>query len=227
MKKTGILCASDTELAPFLKAMEVRRVTEKTRLKFYEGTIGKIYVIAAYSGVCKVNAAIAAELMIEVFGADTVINAGVAGGMDPKIKLFDTVVAERLVYHDMAQDILTEFHPWMPSVYFPSDEGLLSAARNYAEAAEYPVFFGTIATGEQFIETKGRERIFQAHRPLAVDMESAAVAHVCYVNRVPFLAVRSITDTGEDSGVETFEENCARASERAAEITIGLLQAWG
>lgn len=227
MKKVGILCASDTELAPFLKTMEVRRVTEKTRLKFYEGTIGKIYVIAAYSGVCKVNAAIAAELMIEVFNADAVVNAGVAGGMDPKIKLFDTVVAERLVYHDMAQDILTEFHPWMPSVYFPSDEGLLSAARNYAEAAEYPVFFGTIATGEQFIETKGRERILQAHRPLAVDMESAAVAHVCYVNRVPFLAVRSITDTGEDSGVETFEENCARASERAAEITIGLLQAWG
>ena len=58
-------------------------------------------------------------------------------------------------------------------------------------------------------------------------METAAVAHVCYVNRVPFLAVRSITDTGEDSGVETFEENCARASELAAEITIGLLQGWG
>ena len=227
MKKTGILCASDTELAPFLKAMEVRRVTEKTRLKFYEGTIGKIYVIAAYSGVCKVNAAIAAELMIEVFNADAVVNAGVAGGMDPKIKLFDTVVAERSVYHDVAQDILTEFHPWMPSVYFPSDEGLLSVARNYAEATEHSVFFGTIATGEQFIEAKGRERILQAHSPLAVDMETAAVAHVCYVNRVPFLAVRSITDTGEDSGVETFEENGARASELAAEITIGLLQGWG
>lgn len=226
MKKAGILCASDTELAPFLKAMEVRRITEKTRLKFYEGMIGKIHVIAAYSGVCKVNAAIAAELMIEVFGVGAVVNAGTAGGMDPKIRLFDTVVAERSVYHDMARDILTEFHPWMPSVYFPSDEGLLFAARNYAKAAKYPVFFGTIATGEQFIETKGRECILQAHSPLAVDMESAAVAHVCYVNGVPFLAVRSISDTGEDAGPEAFERNCERASEIAAEVSIGLLRAW-
>lgn len=206
--------------------MEVRRITEKTRLKFYEGVIGKIHVIAAYSGVCKVDAAIAAELMIEVFGVGAVVNAGTAGGMDPKIRLFDTVVAERSVYHDMARDILTEFHLWMPSVYFPSDEGLLFAARNYAKAAKYPVLFGTIATGEQFIETKGRERILQAHSPLAVDMESSAVAHVCYVNGVPFLAVRSISDTGEDAGPEAFERNCERASEIAAEVSIGLLRAW-
>lgn len=72
-EKAGILCAGDTELAPALKAVEVRQVTEKTRLKFYEGTIGKTYVIAACSGVCKVNAAIAAELMIEVFSVGAVV----------------------------------------------------------------------------------------------------------------------------------------------------------
>lgn len=226
MKKAGVLCAGDTELAPFLKAMEIRRITEKALLKFYEGTIGDVRVIAAYSGVCKVNAAIAAELMIEIFGADAVINAGTAGGMDPRVKLFDTVVAERSVYHDVARDILTEFHPWMPSVYFPSDETLLSAARSYAETAERPILFGTIATGEAFIEHEGRERIVQKFNPLAVDMETAAVAHACYVNGVPFLAVRSITDTGEDCGAERFEENCAQASEIAAEAAIGLLQAW-
>ncbi len=68
MKKTGVLCASDTELAPFLKAMEVRRVTEKARLKFYEGTIEKIYVIAAYSGVetFEVNCARASERTAEI-----------------------------------------------------------------------------------------------------------------------------------------------------------------
>ena len=75
MKKAGILCASDTELAPFLKVMEVSRVTEKTMLKFYEGRIQGIPAVAVYSGVCKVNAAVAAELLIEVYGADAVINA--------------------------------------------------------------------------------------------------------------------------------------------------------
>lgn len=77
----GILCAGGTELAPALKAVEVRQVTEKTRLKFYEGTIGKIYVIAACSGMYKVNAAIAAGLMIEVFGVDAVVRPCLKHGL--------------------------------------------------------------------------------------------------------------------------------------------------
>lgn len=226
MKKVGILCASDTELAPFLELMEAGRVTEKAMLRFYEGTIGGIPAAAVYSGVCKVNAAIAAELLAEVFGVDAVINAGTAGGIDPRVRLFDTVVAERSVYHDVAGDILTEFHPWLPSAYFPSDSGLLSAAKTYAKTARHPILFGTIATGELFVENKDRERICQNCAPLAVDMETAGAAHVCYVNRVPFLAVRSITDTSGDSGAGAFERNCARASEIAAEVTVGLLRAW-
>lgn len=226
MKNVGILCASDTELAPFLKAMKIDRIVEKTMLRFYEGTVGSLSITAAYSGVCRVNAAIAAELLIETFGVDAVVNAGTAGGMDPKIKLFDTVIAERSVYHDVAKDILTEFHPWMPSVYFSSDKELLSAARSYAEMVETPIFFGTIATGERFVENKHRERICRTFHPLAVDMETAGAAHACYVNGIPFLAVRSITDTVEDSGAEAFERNCERASEIASDVVVGLLQAW-
>ena len=226
MKKVGILCASDTELAPFWEVMETGRVTERALLKFYEGTMGNVQVAAVYSGVCKVNAAIAAELLIERFAVDALINAGTAGGMDPGVKLFDTVIAERSVYHDVAEDILTEFHPWMPTVYFPSDEGLLSAARKYAETAENPILFGTIATGEVFVENEDRERICKSYNPLAVDMETAAAAHVCCANHVPFLAVRSVTDTGEDSGAEAFERNCERASRLAAEVTAGLLRNW-
>lgn len=225
MKKAGILCAADTELHPFLKRMEVERVVEKAMLRFCEGTIWGIPAIAVYSGVCRVNAAVAAELLIEHFGVDGVINTGTAGGVDPKVRLFDTVIAERSVYHDVSEDILTEFHPWMPSVYFPSSEELLSAARSCTEIR--PILFGTIATGERFIESEAhRERIRKVYAPLAVDMETAAVAHVCYVNRAPFLAVRSITDTAGGDGAADFERNCEQASEIAAEITISILQNW-
>lgn len=226
METVGILCASDTELAPFLKMMDVCRTTEKAMLRFYEGRLRQIPAVAVYSGVCRVNAAIAAELLVEVFGVGAVVNAGTAGGIDPEARLFDTVIAERTVYHDVAKDVLTEFHPWMPSPDFSSGGKLLSAARRYAETAAYPILFGTIATGERFVENRDRERIRQRFAPLAVDMETAGAAHVCYVNRVPFVAVRSITDTGEDSGTEAFERNCERASEIAAEVTAGLLQAW-
>lgn len=226
MKKVGILCASDTELAPFLKAMDIRRTAERAMLRFYEGTLCRIPVTAVYSGVCKVNAAVAAELLIERFAVDGLIAAGTAGGIDPKLRVFDTVVAERSIYHDVAKDILTEFHPWMPSAWFPSDGDLLSAARTYAETAGRPIFFGTIATGEAFIENGDRERLRREQGPLAADMETASAAHVCYVNAVPFLAVRTVTDTGGDSGTEAFERNCQRASEIAAEITAGLLEYW-
>ena len=226
METVGILCASDTELAPFLKMMNVCRTTEKAMLHFYEGRLRQIPVVAVYRGVCRVNAAIAAELLVEVFGVGAVVNAGTAGGIDPEARLFDTVIAEHAVYHDVAKDVLTEFHPWMPSPDFSSGGKLLSAARRYAETAAYPILFGTIATGERFVENRDRERIRQRFAPLAVDMETAGAAHVCYVNRVPFVAVRSITDTGEDSGTEAFERNCERASEIAAEVTAGLLQVW-
>ena len=111
MKKTGILCASDTELEPFLKYIQSPRIIEKAMLKFYSGHIGQAAVVAVYSGVCKVNAAIAAQLLIDVFDVGSIINAGTAGGMDERVQLFDTVISERMAYHDMAEDILTEFHP--------------------------------------------------------------------------------------------------------------------
>jgi len=226
MKRVGILCASDTELAPFLEAMEVDRVTEKALLRFHEGTIREIPVVAVYSGVCKVNAAIAAELLIEVFSVDAVVNAGTAGGLDPKVRLFDTVIAERSVYHDVAEDILTDFHPWLPSVWFPCGPGLLALARQAAERleAERRVFFGRMVTGEHFVEWEARERLAAAWAPLSADMESAAAAHVCYVNRTPFLSVRTITDTREQDGTASFEENCAQAAQLSAEFVREMLR---
>lgn len=226
MKKVGILCASGVELAPFLKVMDIRRTTEKAMLRFHEGYLGGIFAVAVYSGVCRVNAAVAAELLIETYGVDAVVNAGTAGGMAPGVRLFDTVIAERSVYHDVAEDILTEFHPWMPSACFPSDGELLCAARRYAETAERSILFGTIATGERFVENRDRERVGRTLAPLAVDMETAGAAHVCFVNRLPFIAVRSVTDTDEDSGTEAFARNCERASAIAAEVAVGLLQMW-
>lgn len=224
MKKIGILCASDTELAPFLPNIEHLTFTEKAMLRFYEGTIGGIPVVAAYSGVCKVNAAIAAQLFIDVFQADIIINAGTAGGIDETVNLFDTVVAESTAYHDVADDILTEFHPWMESVYFQADKKLLELARVCSQKFPGVVRFGTIVTGESFIEDDGRGEISRRFSPLAVDMESAAVSHVCYVNQIPFLAVRTITDTVSHMGIEHFEENCEKASDISAAFVIRLLQ---
>ena len=177
-----------------------------------------------YSGVCKVNAAVAAQLLIDVYHVDCIINGGTAGGMEESVQLFDTVISERVIYHDVADDILTEFHPWLKNNYFAADENLSTMAKKYSRTAKYPVRFGTMVTGEQFIEDEKREEINRKYAPLSVDMETASVAHVCYVNKIPFLAVRTITDTVTHKGIENFDKNCEAASGISAEIVAGIVE---
>ena len=131
--RVGIICAGDTELAPFLPIIEDCKTTEKAMLKFYEGTIRGVDVVVLYSGVCKVNAAIAAQILVDTYHADCIINAGVAGGMSAKLGIFDTAISTEIAYHDVAEGILTEFHPWMESVYFKADKELLVLSKKAIE----------------------------------------------------------------------------------------------
>lgn len=223
--RVGIICAGDREAAPFLPIIDGCKVTEKAMLKFHEGRIGGIDVVVLYSGVCKVNAAIASQILIDIYDVDAVINAGTAGGMNEKLRIFDTVISTQVAYHDVAPSILTDFHPWMASEYFWADEYLLKLSREAVRKAklEGTVYWGRMVTGEAFITDAGRQRINEEFEPLTVDMETASIAHVCYVNHIPFIAVRCITDTPAHRGTGCFEENCGKASVIAKDITVALL----
>lgn len=222
-KRIGIFCAGDREIAPFLSMLNVDKTTEKIHLRFHEGTLDGVPVVMLYSGVGKVNAASAVQTLISTFGCTAVINAGTAGAMDVSLSVFDTVVGTEYAHHDVAPDILIGFHPWLESIWMKSDKVLLRAAEKAAEAFDRQIHFGRIATGEQFITDAGREEINRTLAPLSVDMESAAAAQVCYVNDVPFLSVRTITDTPGQRGIEVFEANVARASSICAEFIRKLI----
>ena len=223
--RVGIICAGDREVAPFLPIICECKTTEKAMLKFYEGTISNVEVVVLFSGVCKVNAAIATQILIDTFHVNTVINAGTAGGMNEKLEIFDTVISTEVAYHDVSPNILTEFHPWLETVFFKADQGLLSVAKMAVDKLEqkYKVFWGRMVTGEAFIADEGRKKINEQFEPLTVDMETASIAHVCYVNNIPFISVRSITDTASHSGTGHFEENCEKAAGIAKDITVALL----
>lgn len=224
--RIGIICAGDSEVAPFLPQICKCKVTEKAMLKFYEGIISNIEVVVLFSGVCKVNAAIATQILIDTYYADAIINAGTAGGMDEKLEIFDTVISTEVTYHDVSPDILTEFHPWLETVYFKADPQLLKLSRQAVDRLNIKskVYLGRMVTGETFITEEGRQAINEQFSPLTVDMETASIAHVCYVNNIPFISVRSVTDTAKHIGTGHFEENCERASIIASDITIALLK---
>lgn len=225
MKKIGILCASDTELDPFLPHLQKETRKKAGMLTFHEGMFGEQPSVCFYSGVGKVNAAIGTQLLIELFHPDAVICAGTAGAVDDTaLGCFDTVVSEETAYHDMKEDILTEFHPYLSSPFFQADAALLAAAKRAAEKTPLPIRFGRSVTGDAFIESlEVRNTIRRRFSPLSVDMESAAVAHVCYVNKTPFLSVRTITDAANADGAEAFEANVEKASQIAADFVFILL----
>ena len=214
--RIGILCAGDDEAAPFISALENRRVSSKAMLNFHEGRLENIDTVVLFSGVCKVNAAIAAQILIDTYGCRAIINAGTAGGMDPQTRCFDTIVATESAYWDISEDILTEFHPWLDTVFFQTDSRLIALARKVSENMPEGVRFGRIVTWEAFVGDEIRETINARFRPAAVDMETASIAHVCHVNRIPFIAVRTVTDAADCEGPEAFEKNCAAAANKSA-----------
>lgn len=224
--KIGIICAGDREFAPFISAIKEYKITEKAMLKFYEGKLANIDVVALFSGVCKVNSAIATQILIDTFQVDAIINAGTAGGMDERLNLFNVAISTEVAYHDVATHILTEFHPWMDSIYFQADACLLALVKSAASklGIEANVLYGRMVTGEAFISNEGREYINEKFAPLTVDMETASIAHVCYVNNIPFISIRCITDTADHSGTGSFEENCEKASSISKDITVAVLE---
>jgi len=219
--KVGILCAMESELAPFMPLFEKKKQSEEAMLTFHEGILGGVDTVLVACGVCKVNAAIATRVLIDKYGVTAVINAGTSGGMDKKLKILDVGISTEVAYHDVSEHILVRYHPHMESPFFKADPTLVELSRIAASkyAFEGRAYWGRLVTGEAFIDTEGRNYINERYAPLTVDMETAAVAHVCHTARVPFLAIRSVTDTEENSGVETAEVNVARASEIAAELT--------
>ena len=224
--KIGIICAGDREVKPFLSHIQNCIISEKAMLKIYEGTIDGVSVVTLFSGVCKVNAAIATQILIDTYHVNAIVNAGTAGGMDSKLNIFDTVISTQAAYYDVSDGILTEFHPWMSSIYFDSDKLLLDLSRRSIQhkKSDYEVYFGKMVTGEKFIEDNIRDSICSKYAPFSIDMETASIAHVCYVNHIPFIAIRTITDTAMHSGIDNFEKNCEEASGISKDIVLGFLK---
>ena len=224
--RIGVIGPSEDEIKSFIDKCEIKKTEIVAMLTFHAGVYKNVEIVALYCGVCKVNAAIAAQILIDKFEVTHIIVTGVAGAINNKLSIGDTVISTKVAYHDVAKEILTEYHPWMENEFFEADNKLIGLCKKIIDTKEFSqkVFFGKIVTGEAFITDNGRKEIIDRFNPLCVDMETGGIAHVCYVNKIPFIAIRAITDTGEESGVETFESNCVFASKNSIEILKRLLE---
>lgn len=222
-RRIGVIAATENEISPFFEKLTERNVEKKAMLHFHIGTYKDIEIVAVYCGVCKVNAAIAMQILISDYHITQAIMIGVAGAIDESLEIADTVVANEVGYHDVAAHILTEYHPWMETVYFFADEAMRKDIMA-ANSVYTTIVVGKVVTGEAFIDQDGREEIIKNHKPLAVDMETASVAHVCYANNIPFAAIRSVSDTPHESGNVAFEKNLKQAAEKTISVLENYLQ---
>ena len=239
MKKIGIIGAMEVEVNFLRKLMgaEVKK-TEAGGVIFEEGKIHGIDVVLVRSGVGKVNAALCAQRLALQFGCTNVINTGIAGAMESGLGVMDFVVSTDAVYHDMDA---TGFGykkgqiPQMNVFSFEADKNMIEAAKKAFVATEFSkgengkpahkMLEGRIATGDQFISEKEvKARIAEEFSPACVEMEGAAIAHACYLNKVPFVILRCMSDMADDLSSNGYDFNEPVAAELSARVVEKMIQ---
>ena len=192
----GVIVAMSSEQELVSHLLTHKTVKTEDGQIFTEGTLGNHHIVLLQSGIGKVCAAVGAVELIRHYKPDYIINSGVAGSLDKKVGVMDVVVGERTVYHDV--DCFTD-NPrgqiqGLP-LYFEADKKLLQAASQIS--VPQTIHVGLTCSGDQFISNSETLRGIKTYFPegLAVDMESCAIAQVCYMYHVPFLSLRIISDT--------------------------------
>ena len=197
MTKIGIICALSQESEQLVSRLQTQQTVQVGPFEFSKGQLNGCEIIISQSGIGKVNAAIGTLEMIKNFAPDYIINSGVAGGLNPALSTLDSVIGTQYVYHDMWCGEGNEYGQvqGLPT-FFPASSVLLSAAERAYEKTPHAVHTGLICTGDQFVSGAEPVAKILKHFPqaLACDMESTAIAQVCYRYDVPFLCMRLISD---------------------------------
>lgn len=229
MKTIGIIGAMEVEVAILKEKMEDVRIIKKASMDFYEGTLAGKKAVVVRSGIGKVNAGICAQILADVFSVDAIINTGIAGSLNKDINIGDIVLSTDVVQHDMDA---TGFGyrkgqiPQMPVFFFEADEKLRKLAKGVCQEVnpEIQVFEGRIASGDQFVcDQDVKDRIVSEFSAYAAEMEGAAIGQAAYLNEIPFLVVRAISDKADGSAQMDYSEFEKAAVEHSVKLTLNML----
>ncbi|AGK97722.1 5'-methylthioadenosine/adenosylhomocysteine nucleosidase [Clostridium pasteurianum] len=206
----GIIGAMDEEVELLLKKIKLKRKENKASMEFNFGELYEKDLVIVRCGIGKVNAAVCSQILIDDFNVDAVINVGIAGGIGKGIFPGDIVIAENLVQYDMDTSAFGDKIgqiPRLDTYDFKCDSELIELAKKACESFEKNFFTGRIATGDQFVadieKIKWLNKDFGA---VACEMEGGSIAQVCYLNKVPFVVIRSISDNANNGAHMDFEK---------------------
>jgi adenosylhomocysteine nucleosidase len=195
---------------------------EYAGLNFMCGFLNGKSLVIVKSGIGKVNAALCAQALILKFNVTAIINTGIAGALRSGLRVFDFVISSAALYHDFDTTAFGYKKGQVPGMeaVFPADKALgqlaLEAFEKTEFAKDHKAVMGLVASGDQFISDSRQKKTIKANfDPACVEMEGAAIAHACYLNKVPFVIVRCMSDMADESVEQTYsfnEDVCAAAS---------------
>lgn len=230
MNCLGIIGAMEIEVDTLKSRMEVEDVVKKASMEFYKGTYKGKNVVIVRSGVGKVNAAICTQILVDIFGADAVINTGIAGSLQAKIDIGDIVVSTDAIQHDMdatgfgyAKGVI----PQMDTSVFIADETLRKLAKEACEAVNMDIHVheGRVVSGDQFVSDQCvKNSILENFEAYCTEMEGAAIAQAAYLNNIPFVIIRAISDKADGSASMDYSTFEAKAVEHSVNLVDAMIE---
>lgn len=227
----GIIGAMEEEVSGLEEKLEGEKEAVCAGMRFLTGSIGGRKVALVCSGIGKVNAAVAATILVERFHADCILNMGIAGGIAPEVKLGDVVLSIDCQEHDFD---VTAFGyekgciPRMKTSIFPADQRLLELAKSCEEelSSGVTVHTGRVLSGDLFVSSREKkEELYRDFHGICCEMEGAAIAHTAYLYGVPYLVIRAISDQADMTATENYAAFEAQAIENFLALTLHMLAA--
>ncbi|MBQ9251054.1 MAG: 5'-methylthioadenosine/S-adenosylhomocysteine nucleosidase [Clostridia bacterium] len=222
--KVGLLIAIERELKAFLESGEAIREENCCGRKVYRAQMGENEVIALCSGWGEIDAAAGTQLLIACYGCQQVWNFGVTGALDPALKVEDLFVVQGACHYDYDVSLIDAVKPHQysefPDEFIPLDRGLIEKAKEAAPELRET----RVASGDRFVEDRAFKRELFEKGCQICDMEIAAIARVCFLNQVPCLSIKCISDTYEGDGGD-FQTNVERSAAAAFRTLRKLLEA--
>lgn len=226
----GIIGAMDEEVAKIKGQLTDVRVETRAAMDFYVGNLKGKDVVVVRSGIGKVNAAMCTQILADVYKVEGVINTGIAGSLKADIDIGDIVLSSDAVQHDMDA---TSFGyavgqiPRVDTFAFKADDKLVQLAKECCARVNPDIhtFVGRVVTGDQFVSDKDKKQwLTDTFSGYCTEMEGAAIAQACYLNSIPFLIVRAISDKADDSATVDYPAFEAKAITHSVNLMIEMIR---
>lgn len=223
MSKLGIIGAMELEVETLKSQLTDVKITKKASMEFHEGILNGTPAVIVRCGIGKVNAALCVQILADLFQVTHVINTGIAGSLNAELNIGDILISRDAIHHDMDVTIFgyqVGEVPQMGRLEFPADTRMMELAKASCEkvCGDIHCKYGRVVSGDQFISDSAvKDRLINVFHGDCAEMEGASIAHGAYVNGIPFVIIRAISDKADGSAemdYPLFEKAAAEHSAR-------------